>query len=98
MAAGDSTAVYRATHKLKGSVSAIGGLKTARAALALEELGRAGSVSGFAEAAAALEREMTALLLAISRALDTMQKPVIPGALEAMNPAHTSPLPSEVRL
>jgi signal transduction histidine kinase/DNA-binding response OmpR family regulator/HPt (histidine-containing phosphotransfer) domain-containing protein len=97
LAEGDSTAVYRAAHKLKGSVSAIGGLKTARAALALEMLGRAGNVSGFAEAAAALEREMTALLLAISRALDKMQGTQFPGTLGAMNPATAEPT-SEVRL
>jgi signal transduction histidine kinase/DNA-binding response OmpR family regulator/HPt (histidine-containing phosphotransfer) domain-containing protein len=98
LAQGDSTAIYRAAHKLKGTVSTIGGLKAARAALSLEELGRAAEVNGFAEAAAALEREMTALLLAISRALDSMQKSPIPGAFEAMNPTQAPAMTSEVRL
>ncbi len=98
MAQGDSTAVYRAAHKLKGTVSTIGGLKAARAALALEELGRAADVNGFAEAAAALEHEMTALLLAISRALDKMQRRSVSGRLgsdESGAPSATAP---EVRL
>ena len=94
LAQSDSTAVYRAAHKLKGTVSTIGGAKAARAALVLEELGQAASVNGFPEAAAALEREMTALLLAISRALDHMQKTPFP-ASGAMNPSQPSP---EVRL
>jgi signal transduction histidine kinase/DNA-binding response OmpR family regulator len=97
LAQSDSTAVYRAAHKLKGTVSTIGGLKATRAALVLEELGRAADVNGFAEAAAALEREMTALLLAISRALDHMQKTPFPAA-GAMNPAQPSTTASEVRL
>jgi len=79
-------------------LSAIGGTKAARAALALEELGRAARVNGFAEAAAALEREMTALLLAISRALDNLQAAQFPGALAAINPARPSASTSEVRL
>ncbi|MGA2961793.1 MAG: response regulator [Candidatus Korobacteraceae bacterium] len=98
LALGDSTAIYRAAHKLKGTVSTIGGLKAARAALSLEELGRAADVNGFADATAALEREMTALLLATSRALDTMQKSPIPGTLEAMNPTQAPAMTSEVRL
>jgi signal transduction histidine kinase/DNA-binding response OmpR family regulator len=98
LAQGDSIAVYRAAHKLKGSLSTIGGLKAARAALVLEELARTAGVNGFAEAAAALEREMTALLLAISRALDNMQDAQFTGALGAMNPAPPAATPSEVRL
>ena len=49
LAQGDSTAVYRAAHKLKGPLSTIGGRKAARAALALEELGKAADVNGFAD-------------------------------------------------
>jgi CheY-like chemotaxis protein/HPt (histidine-containing phosphotransfer) domain-containing protein len=90
LAQGDSTAVYQAAHKLKGSLSTIGGLKAARAALALEQLGKAADVNGFAEAAAALEHEMTALLLAISRALDNLQEAQFPGTLGTMNPATAS--------
>jgi HPt (histidine-containing phosphotransfer) domain-containing protein len=98
VAQGDSTAIYRAAHKLKGSLSTIGGLKAARAALVLEELGRTADVNGFAEAAAALEREMTALLLAISGALDNMQDAQFPGTLAAMNLAQPAATTSEVRL
>jgi CheY-like chemotaxis protein/HPt (histidine-containing phosphotransfer) domain-containing protein len=94
----DSIAVYRTAHKLKGSLSAIGGRKAARAALALEELGKAARVHGFAEAEAALEREMTALLLAISRALDSMQTPPFPAALEAINSAQPSATTTEASL
>jgi hypothetical protein len=68
---------------LKGSLSAIGGRKAARAALALEELARAADVNGFVEAVAALEREMTALLLAISRTLENLQNVQLPGAMGA---------------
>ncbi len=71
--------------KLKGSLSTIGGLKAARAALALEELARAADVNSFAEAAAALEREMTALLPAIPRALDNLHHAQLSSAMEGMN-------------
>jgi signal transduction histidine kinase/DNA-binding response OmpR family regulator len=98
LAQGDSTAVYRAAHKLKGSLSTIGGLKATRAALVLEELAGTADVNGFAEAAAALEREMTALLLAISRALDKLQDAQFQGALGAMNPAQPAATTSEARL
>ena len=94
---GDSTAVYCAAHKLKGSLSTIGGLRAAQAALALEELARVAGVNGFAEAAATLEREMTALLLAISRALDNLQPAPLPGAVVAMNPTQPPASPSEAR-
>ncbi len=96
LAQNDSIAVYRAAHKLKGSLSAIGGLKAARAALALEELGKAGSMQEFAAASTALEREMTALLLAISRALDTMHG-ASAAALGAIPPSSSSTT-SEVSL
>jgi HPt (histidine-containing phosphotransfer) domain-containing protein len=95
---GDSTAVYCAAHKLKGSLSTIGGLRAAQAALALEELARVAGVNGFAEAAATLEREMTALLLAISRALDDLQDAQFPGTLGAMTPAQPAETTPEVRL
>jgi len=97
LAQSDSIAVYRAAHKLKGSLSAIGGLKAARAALSLEELGKAGKVQEFAAASTALEREMTALLLAISRALDSMQDGASAAALGAIPPSSPS-ASSEVSL
>ena len=96
VAESDAIGVHRAAHKLKGSLSAIGGRKAARAALALEELGKTANVQGFEEAQFALEHEMTALLLAISAALDAMQDSPFPASLEAIKAAQPSATAPEV--
>ena len=98
VAQSDSIGVHRAAHKLKGSLSAIGGRKAARAALALEELGKAANIQGFEAAESALERELTALLLAISRALDAMQDSPFQASLEAIKAAQPSATAPEASL
>ena len=68
--ANDASAVQRSAHNLKGSVSVFGGRPATRAALALEGMGREGSLSGGRAAMATLEREVHRL----NRALESYLK------------------------
>jgi two-component system, sensor histidine kinase and response regulator len=64
--ASDANGVQRAAHNLKGSVSVFGGRPATRAALALEGMGREGSLSGGRAAMATLEREVQRLNRALA--------------------------------
>jgi CheY-like chemotaxis protein len=58
---GDAAGLQRVAHSFKGAVAIFGAERASDAAQALESLGRNGSVSGAADALAALEQQMTAL-------------------------------------
>ena len=61
----DSTLLRRAAHTLKGSSAYFGAEPLTRAALALEQLGKAESFAGAAEMLEMLEQELTRLLTAL---------------------------------
>ena len=62
----DGRAVDQAAHALLGAAKNLGAHAVARAALALEQMGSAGRLSGSRRALAALENEMTRLKRALS--------------------------------
>jgi len=70
--AGNSAALERAAHTLKGSVANFGAEPARQAALRLEMLGRSGDLQPAAEVCFTLEKEMerfTTALLALARQL-----------------------------
>lgn len=66
--AGDAALMGRAAHTLKGAVSNFGARAAADAALALERMGRSGSLDGASEALAVLDTEMARM----ARALESL--------------------------
>ena len=62
----DARALQRSAHTLKGSVGNFGAAPTVRAALRLEQMGRAQQLDGVEEAYAALEQEMVRLQPALT--------------------------------
>jgi HPt (histidine-containing phosphotransfer) domain-containing protein len=61
LAQGDSKAMNRAAHSLKGEVSYLSAARATQAARRLEDLGRDGDLSQAPEAIAGLERELETL-------------------------------------
>jgi len=57
----DASDLHRAAHKLKGTVSTLGGKSATRVAMALETMGRSGELKDSEAALEQLRREMAAL-------------------------------------
>jgi len=66
----DAKFLERAAHSIKGSCSVFGATATREAAHRLEQLGRAGSLEGAAEALAQLSKETARLTLDLKRFLN----------------------------
>ncbi len=66
IAGGDAPGLQRAAHTLKGAVGTFGARAAFRAALQLETIGRAGAVTGAAEAYGALEEAIVQLERALA--------------------------------
>ncbi len=62
VAAGDPAALQRAAHSLKGAVSNFGERTAHKAALRLEDMGRAGDLAGSADALRELEEALARLI------------------------------------
>jgi two-component system, sensor histidine kinase and response regulator len=63
---GDCESLARSAHTMKGSVGTLGGVAAARAALNLEEMGRARNLQNALEACISLESEIERLMPALS--------------------------------
>ncbi len=66
--AADPALVARAAHTLKGAISNFGAQAAAEAAFQLEQMGRAGQLSGVVSALATLEAEVDGLIRELERA------------------------------
>lgn len=64
--AGDTTALQRSAHSLKGSVANFGADAAVEAALNLEKMGANGTLDGAPEALASLESEIQKLVAVLS--------------------------------
>ena len=72
---GDPKAIGDDAHALKGSLKVIAADNAAKAALAIETMGRSGDLQGVQEAAAALAVEFQRLTTALQREISSTQQP-----------------------
>ena len=77
--AGDASKLGRTAHTLKGAVSTFGAHPAREAAEQLERLGRAGDLSGAADAVARLESELEGLRPALEKMKAEGQRPASAG-------------------